>query len=211
MAIGLGKQVFGGLGHNPFNPALVGRAFLMAAYSKPMSSWILDGQTTATPLPTINTALMNATTSATVAEVVEFTYWDLFIGRIGGCLGETSALALLLGAAYLLYKGFIDWRIPTGMLSTVFILTLIAGRDPLAHLLAGGLILGAFFMATDMVTSPVTKRGRWIFGVGAGLIVVIIRLWGGYPEGVMYSILIMNTAVPLIDRFTRPRSFGEVA
>ena len=211
VAIGLGKQVFGGLGHNPFNPALVGRAFLMAAYSKPMSSWILDGQTTATPLPTINTALMNATTSATVAEVVEFTYWDLFIGRIGGCLGETSALALLLGAAYLLYKGFIDWRIPTGMLSTVFILTLIAGRDPLAHLLAGGLILGAFFMATDMVTSPVTKRGRWIFGVGAGLIVVIIRLWGGYPEGVMYSILIMNTAVPLIDRFTRPRSFGEVA
>lgn len=211
VAIGLGKQVFGGLGHNPFNPALVGRAFLMAAYSKPMSSWILDGQTTATPLPTINTALMNATTSATVAEVVEFTYWNLFIGRIGGCLGETSALALLLGAAYLLYKGFIDWRIPTGMLSTVFILTLIAGRDPLAHLLAGGLILGAFFMATDMVTSPVTKRGRWIFGVGAGLIVVIIRLWGGYPEGVMYSILIMNTAVPLIDRFTRPRSFGEVA
>lgn len=211
VAIGLGKQVFGGLGHNPFNPALVGRAFLMAAYSKPMSSWILDGQTTATPLPTINTALMNATTSATVAEVVEFTYWDLFIGRIGGCLGETSALALLLGAAYLLYKGFIDWRISTGMLSTVFILTLIAGRDPLAHLLAGGLILGAFFMATDMVTSPVTKRGRWIFGVGAGLIVVIIRLWGGYPEGVMYSILIMNTAVPLIDRFTRPRSFGEVA
>ena len=211
MAIGLGKQVFGGLGHNPFNPALVGRAFLMAAYSKPMSSWILDGQTTATPLPTINTALMDATTSATVAEVVEFTYWDLFIGRIGGCLGETSALALLLGAAYLLYKGFIDWRIPTGMLSTVFILTLIAGRDPLAHLLAGGLILGAFFMATDMVTSPVTKRGRWIFGVGAGLIVVIIRLWGGYPEGVMYSILIMNTAVPLIDCFTRPRSFGEVA
>src|SRR5690554_249956 len=134
VAIGLGKQVFGGLGHNPFNPALVGRAFLMAAYSKPMSSWILDGQTTATPLPTINTALMNATTSATVAEVVEFTYWNLFIGRIGGCLGETSALALLLGAAYLLYKGFIDWRIPTGMLSTVFILTLIAGRDPLAHL-----------------------------------------------------------------------------
>jgi electron transport complex, RnfABCDGE type, D subunit len=183
VAIGLGKQVFGGLGHNPFNPALVGRAFLMAAYSKPMSSWILDGQTTATPLPTINTALMNATTSATVAEVVEFTYWDLFIGRIGGCLGETSALALLLGAAYLLYKGFIDWRIPTGMLSTVFILTLIAGRDPLAHLLAGGLILGAFFMATDMVTSPVTKRGRWIFGVGAGLIVVIIRLWGGYRKG----------------------------
>ncbi|NLJ84159.1 MAG: RnfABCDGE type electron transport complex subunit D [Halanaerobiaceae bacterium] len=211
VAIGLGKQVFGGLGHNPFNPALVGRAFLMAAYPMQLGGWVLDGQTTATPLTTINTALLDGTSSATVAEVVQFSYWDLFIGRIGGCLGETSALALLLGAAYLFYKGFIDWRIPAGMLSTVFIVTLIAGRDPIAHLLAGGLILGAFFMATDMVTSPVTKRGRWIFGIGTGLLVAIIRLWGGYPEGVMYAILIMNTAVPLIDYFTRPRTFGEVA
>lgn len=211
VAIGLGKQVFGGLGHNPFNPALVGRAFLLAAYPTPMTTWILDGKTTATPLSTINAGLMDGTASATVAEIVDFSYWDLFIGHVGGSLGETSALALLLGAVYLLYKGFIDWRIPTGMLSTVFIITFIAGRDPIAHLLAGGLILGAFFMATDMVTSPVTKRGRWIFGIGTGLIVVIIRLWGGYPEGVMYAILLMNTAVPLIDRYTRPRSLGEVA
>ncbi|MDI3548815.1 MAG: H+/Na+-translocating ferredoxin:NAD+ oxidoreductase subunit [Halanaerobiales bacterium] len=198
VAIGLGKQVFGGLGYNPFNPALVGRAFLMAAYPVLMTSWTLDGQTTATPLNLMK------------MEGLGTDYWSLFIGHVGGSLGETSAFALLLGAAYLIYKGYINWRIPAGMLGTVFILTLILGEDPIFHLFAGGLILGAFFMATDMVTSPITKRGRWIFGIGAGLIVVIIRLWGGYPEGVMYSILLMNTTVPLLNRYTRPRSLGEV-
>lgn len=210
VSIGLGKQVFGGLGHNPFNPALVGRAFLMAAYSTQMTTWVLDGKTTATPLSVINQGVVDGASSATSQELL-VSYKDLFLGNIGGSLGETSALALLIGAIYLLYKGYICWRIPAGMLSTVFILTFIAGRDPIAHLLAGGLILGAFFMATDMVTTPVTKTGRWIFGIGAGFIVVLIRLWGGLPEGVLYSILLMNTAVPLIDRFTKPRSFGEVS
>ena len=199
VAIGLGKQVFGGLGYNPFNPALVGRAFLVAAYPVLMTTWTFDGETTATPLN-----LMKAQGVAT-------DYWDLFIGHIGGSLGETSALAILLGAAYLIYKGYINWRIPVGILGTVVILTAIFGHDPIFHLFSGGLMIGAFFMATDMVTSPVTKKGRWIFGVGVGLLVVLIRLWGGYPEGVMYAILLMNTGVPLIDRYTRPRSLGEVS
>ncbi|MGM0437180.1 MAG: RnfABCDGE type electron transport complex subunit D [Bacillota bacterium] len=199
VAIGLGKQVFGGLGYNPFNPALVGRAFLVAAYPVLMTSWTFDGETTATPLNLMK------------AQGVGTDYWDLFIGHIGGSLGETSALAILLGAAYLIYKGYINWRIPTGILGTVVVLTAVFGHDPIFHLFSGGLMIGAFFMATDMVTSPVTKKGRWIFGVGVGLLIVLIRLWGGYPEGVMYAILLMNTAVPLIDRYTRPRSLGEVS
>lgn len=193
VAIALGKQVFGGLGYNPFNPALVGRAFLLAAYPVLMTTWEFDGVSGATPLN----------------EGGAF-YWRLFTGNIMGSLGETSSLALLLGAAYLIYKGYLNWRIPAGMVGTVFILTLIFGSNPVFHLFAGGLILGAFYMATDMVTSPVTKKGRWIFGIGAGLIVTIIRLWGGYPEGVMYGILLMNTTVPLLDRYTRPRVLGEV-
>jgi electron transport complex protein RnfD len=199
IAIGLGKQVFGGLGYNPFNPALVGRAFLLAAYPVLMTNWQIDGKTTATPLNLMK------------MEGVGTDYWDLFIGHVGGSLGETSALALLLGAAYLIYKGYINWRIPAGILGSVFILNLLFGADPIFHLFAGSLMIGAFYMATDMVTSPVTKTGRWIFGIGIGLLVVIIRLWGGYPEGVMYAILLMNTAVPLIDRYTKPRSLGEVS
>ena len=199
VAIGLGKQVFGGLGYNPFNPALVGRAFLMAAYPVLMTTWVVDGKSSATPLNLIK------------MEGIVTNYWDLFIGDIGGCIGETSAFALLLGAAYLIYKGYLHWRIPAGMVGTVAGLTWVLGHDPIFHLFAGGLILGAFYMATDLVTTPVTKNGRWIFGIGAGLLVVIIRLWGGYPEGVMYSILLMNTTVPLLNRYTRPRSLGEVS
>ncbi|MGM0409658.1 MAG: RnfABCDGE type electron transport complex subunit D [Bacillota bacterium] len=199
VAIGLGKQVFGGLGYNPFNPALVGRAFLTAAYPVLMTTWEFDGVSSATPLNLMK------------MEGVSTNYWDLFIGQIGGSLGETSALAILLGAAYLIYKGYINWRIPTAILGTVVILITIFGGDPIFHLFAGGLMIGAFFMATDMVTSPVTKLGRWIFGIGIGTLVVIIRLWGGYPEGVMYAILLMNTTVPLIDRYTKPRSLGEVS
>lgn len=200
VAIALGKQVFGGLGHNPFNPALIGRAFLVASFPVHMTTWIspVDGTTTATPL-----GLMKL-------EGVATDYSSMFIGKIGGCIGETSALAILLGAAYLLYKGYIDWRIPLSYLGTVAVLTAVFGQDPIFHLLAGGLMLGAFFMATDMVTSPITKKGRWIFGIGAGIIVVVIRLWGGYPEGVSYSILLMNGVTPLINRYTRPRVFGEV-
>ncbi|MEC9487894.1 MAG: RnfABCDGE type electron transport complex subunit D [Halanaerobium sp.] len=196
VAITLGKQVFGGLGFNPFNPALVGRAFLTASFPVLMTTWVVDGVSTATPL-----SLMKM-------EGVATRYWDLFTGNIGGSLGETSALALLLGAAYLIYKGYIDWRIPFSYLGTVGVIALVMGKDPFFHLLAGGLMLGAFFMATDMVTSPITKAGRWLYGFGAGLIVIIIRLKGGYPEGVLYSILLMNTAVPLLNRFTRPATFG---
>src|SRR6056297_419640 len=198
VAIGLGKQVFGGLGNNPFNPALVGRAFLTAAYPVLMTTWTVDGVSTATPLSKMK---MDGVATDT---------WRLFIGQIGGSLGETSALALLLGFAYLLYKGYVNWRIPMAMIGSVFIGTFVFGADPIFHLFGGGLMIGALYMATDMVSSPTTKLGRWIFGIGAGLLVVVIRLWGGYPEGVMYSILLMNTAVPLIDRYTRPRSLGEV-
>ncbi len=198
VAIALGKQVFGGLGNNPFNPALIGRAFVTAAYPVLITTWTFDGQTAATPL---NLKMMEG-------EITP--YWDLFIGNIPGSLGETSAFLILLGAALLIYKGYLNWRIPAGMLTTVFLLTWLMGHDPVFHLLAGSLLLGAFYYATDMVTTPITPRGRWLFGVGAGVFVVIIRLWGGYPEGVMYSILLMNMTVPIINRFTRPRSLGEV-
>jgi len=198
VAIGLGKQVFGGIGHNPFNPALVGRAFLTAAYPVLMTTWTVDGVSSATPL------------SKMKMEGVATDTWNLFVGQIGGSLGETSALALLLGFAYLLYKGYVNWRIPLAMIGAVFVGTFAFGADPIFHIFGGGLMIGALYMATDMVSSPTTKLGRWIFGIGAGLLVVVIRLWGGYPEGVMYSILLMNTAVPLIDRYTRPRSLGEV-
>ncbi len=197
VAIGLGKQVFGGLGDNPFNPALIGRAFLTASYPVLMTTWVVDGTSTATPLSMISNG-----------EAIRI--WNLFIGNTGGSLGETSALALLLGAAYLIYKGYINWRIPTGMISAVVVITFISGADPIAHVFAGSLILGAFYMATDMVTSPVTKKARWVFGIGAGLLVALIRLWGGYPEGVMYSILLMNTTVPLLDRYLKPRTLGVV-
>lgn len=198
VAVGLGKQIFGGIGHNPFNPALVGRAFLTASYPVLMTTWKVDGVSTATPLAQMK------------MEGIATDTWNLFVGHIGGSLGETSALALLLGFAYLLYKGYVNWRIPLAMIGTVFLGAFAFGADPIFHLFAGGLMLGALFMATDMVSTPTTKRGRWIFGIGAGIIVVVIRLWGGYPEGVMYSILLMNTAVPLINRYTRPRSLGEV-
>jgi electron transport complex protein RnfD len=200
VAIGLGKQVFGGLGYNPFNPALIGRAFLIASFPGAMTTWIspVDGITTATPLGLLK--LQGITTD----------YFSLFIGRVGGCIGETSAVAILIGAAFLLYKGYIDWRIPFSYLGTVAVLMYIFGKDPVFHLLSGGLMLGAFFMATDMVTSPITKKGRWIFGIGAGIVVVVIRIWGGLPEGVSYSILLMNGLTPLLNRYTRPRIFGKV-
>lgn len=209
VAIIIGKQLFGGLGNNLFNPALVGRAVLVASWPVAMTSWVtpFDGITTATPL-----GLLKLDTIVQLPSLKQ-----LLLGNIGGCLGETCALALLIGALYLLYKGHIDWRIPFSYLGTVFVLTGIIGilqgeglDYPLYHLFAGGLILGAFFMATDWVTSPLTKKGRLIFGLGCGLLTVLIRLYGGYPEGVCYSILLMNMATPLIDRYTKSRVFGEV-
>lgn len=201
VAISLGKQVFGGLGYNPFNPALVGRAFLLAAFSVDMTSWYqpgIDVAASATPL-----AMMKMNGIATE-------YWDLFVGNVGGSLGETSAIALIIGGAFLIYKGYVDYRIPLGYFGTTAVLTAIFGHDPIFHLLAGSIMLGGFYMMTDMVTSPITKRGRWLFGIGGGLLLTIIRLWGGYPEGVLYSILLMNMTVPLLNRYTKPRTYGEV-
>ncbi|MBA1335183.1 MAG: Electron transport complex protein RnfD [Firmicutes bacterium] len=200
VAIGIGKQVYGGLGSNPFNPALVGRAFLVVTFPVHMTTWInpMDGVSSATPLNLLK------------MQGIKTGYMPLLLGNVGGSLGETSALLLLIGGIYLLYRGIIDWRIPVSYLGTVAVLTLVLGSDPVFHLLAGGLMLGAFFMATDMVTTPVTKSGRLVFGIGAGLLVVIIRLYGGYPEGVLFSILLMNTFTPIIDRYTRPRIYGEV-
>jgi electron transport complex protein RnfD len=213
VAIALGKQVFGGLGYNIFNPALVGRAFLQATYPVAMTTWIRpffymgppDAVTTATPL-----ALMKFETQGTP-------YWKLLVGYTGGCLGETSALAILVGGAILLYKNYINWRIPVSYLGTVFVLGTgfwIAHFEkypasPFFHLFAGGLMLGAVFMATDMVTSPITPGGCWIFGIVAGILVIVIRIFGGLPEGVMYSILIMNAVTPLINRYTKPKVFGS--
>lgn len=200
VAISLGKQIYGGLGSNPFNPALIGRVFLMIAFTTPMTTWInpVDGTTGATPLTMMK------------MEGIATDYMKLFLGNIGGSLGETSAAMIILGGLYLVYKGHVDWRIPVSYLGTVAVLTTILGQDPIFHLLSGGLMLGAFFMATDMVTTPLSRLGKIIFGIGAGFFTVLIRLYGGYPEGVSFSILLMNAFTPIINRFTVPRIYGEV-
>lgn len=209
VAIFIGKQLFGGLGYNIFNPALLGRAFLQASFPIPMTTWTnpktIDAITTATPLGSFK------------FEKTLTPYLDLFMGNVGGCVGETSALLLIIGGLYLIIKKYADWRIPVSYLATVavfggifWLINPAQYPDPVFHLFSGGLMLGAFFMATDMVTSPITPKGRWLFGIGAGLFLVIIRLFGGLPEGVMYSILLMNAFTPLINRYTRPQFFGEV-
>ena len=197
-AICIAKQAFGGLGDNFVNPALAGRAFLLASFPAAMTTYplVADAVTSATPL------------SSEFAGSVD--YLQAFIGRIGGCIGEVSTLALLIGAAYLLIRRVIDWRIPLSYLGTMALLTVIGGGNVLDSVLLGGTVLGAFFMATDYVTSPVTSWGRVIYGVGIGIINYTIRRWGAYPEGTTYAILLMNIAAPLIERFTRPRKYGEV-
>jgi electron transport complex protein RnfD len=169
-----------------------------------MTTWTLDGATTATPLAILKGA---EATGATLPSLM-----DAFVGHVGGCIGETSALALLLGGAYLIYKKVIDWKIPATFIGTTLIITAIAGRagNPIYELFVGGLMIGAIFMATDYATCPITPKGRIIFGIGCGVITSIIRIFGGYPEGVSYSILIMNLFVPLIERWTTPRTFGKV-
>jgi len=223
VAIVIGKQVYGGLGYNPFNPALVARVVLLISFPVQMTTWTapaplgsgLDAVTSATPLGDWKTAVM---LTGKLPETMQGGFGDYFVGHMAGCLGEVSALALLLGAAYLFWKKILTWHIPVSFLGTVVVLSSIfwlvdPGKypDPLFHLLTGGLMLGAFFMATDMVTSPVTNRGMLVFGVGCGFLTVLIRLFGGYPEGVSFAILLMNAATPLIDRYTRPRKFGAVA
>lgn len=208
-AIAVAKQCFGGLGYNFINPALAARAVLLASWPVRMTNWVAPGAdavSTATPLAILKGAEAAGQPLPGIL--------DLFIGNIGGCIGETSALALILGGAYLIYRGVISYRIPVVYIGTVAVLSfLFGGFDATAmiyHVFAGGLFLGAIFMATDYSTSPMTAKGQIIFAVGCGLLTALIRFYGGYPEGVSYSILLMNLATPLIDRYTMPRKFGEV-
>lgn len=204
VSIALGKMLFGGLGQNVFNPALVGRAFVQASWLVAITTFTLDGMAGATMLD----AMKRGVPEILIGEGNP--YVQALIGKMGGCLGETSAIALLIGGAYLIYKKQIDWKMPVIIIATVAVLTGIAGRDPLMHVLSGGLLLGAFFMATDMVTSPVTPKGKIIYALGIGVLISLIRMKGGYPEGTAFSILIMNGITPLINRYTMPKKFGEV-
>lgn len=202
-AIGIVKQLFGGIGFNFLNPALAGRAFLMSSWSTHIAGGFIDPATdavsSATPL-----TLLKGTASGQLPSL-----WDMFMGNIPGVIGETSAILLLVGGIYLIYRGTIKWIIPVFYIGTVAVIALItdAGSMPY-HVLGGGLILGAFFMATDYSTSPVTDKGKIIFAVGAGLLTMLIRKLGGYPEGVSYSILLMNILTPMIDKYVRPHVFG---
>jgi electron transport complex protein RnfD len=222
IAILIGKQVYGGLGYNPFNPALVARVVLLISFPVQMTSWTapaplgsgIDAVTTATPLGEMQMAVM---LTGKLPEMATSGFANYFLGNMGGSLGEVSALALLLGGLFLLYKKIITWHTPFSFIATVVIVSGIFWLidptkypNPLFHLITGGLILGAFFMATDMVSSPVTYKGMLIFGSGCGLLTVLIRLFGGYPEGVSFAILLMNAATPLIDRYTRPKIYGQV-
>jgi electron transport complex protein RnfD len=226
-SIVIGKLLFGGLGHNVFNPSLTGRAFLQAAFPVALTTWSthtklsdffsLRGDNLALPF---TSPRVDAVSSATPLAKMKFEslpteITDLLIGSTSGSLGETCAILILLGGCYLAYKKFLNWRIPVSIFLTVFLFAAIlhavnADKYPsgVFHLLSGGLVLGAVFMATDPVTSPVTPRGCWVFGFGIGLLVVLIRQFGGLPEGVMYSILLMNALTPLIDRLTQPRIYG---
>jgi Na+-translocating ferredoxin:NAD+ oxidoreductase subunit D len=199
-SIVVAKEFFGGIGCNIFNPALIGRAFLLASYPVMMTTWTkpFDAVTGPTPLGLLQKASEAGTLASSFFESIPLT--DLFWGNIAGSLGETSAFCLLLGAAYLLYKRVIGITIPASYIITFALLTLISGQPVVWHLFAGGLILGAFFMATDYATSPMTFWGQIIFGIGIGVFTFIIRFYGGYPEGVCYAILLMNITVPLLDR-----------
>jgi len=210
VAIAIGKQIFGGLGSNIFNPALVGRAFLMAAYPKMLTTF---------DAPRISQALSGVATdaisSATPLALQKFSHTTtdihaLFIGRVAGSLGETSSICLIAGGTYLLIRGIAGWRIPLSLLATAAIIAMFNPDkgSVVFHLFSGGLLIGALFMATDPVTTPVTIKGRYVFGIGCGILIMIIRYFSGLPEGVMYSILFMNAFVPLINRCTMPRRYG---
>ena len=210
-AIGICKQAFGGLGYNPFNPALAARAFMLVSFTGAMTTWSssawqgLDAATTATPLALVKKGAAGIDWSQVAI------LKNLFLGNVNGCIGETSALALLLGATYLLCRRTITWHIPVSFIGTVFLFAMIhGGVPPLVHVLSGGVVIGACFMATDYVTSPTTAKGKLIFGCGCGLLTMLIRTapTGAYPEGVSFSILIMNAVTPLINRWTQPKPFG---
>ncbi|HDL85422.1 MAG TPA: RnfABCDGE type electron transport complex subunit D [Candidatus Acetothermia bacterium] len=207
ISIAVAKEMFGGLGHNIFNPALAARAFVTVSFAGALSHWIApvhsmlaDGVTTATPLSESFTYTLSK------GEL----YKALFLGNVSGSAGETSALLILIGGLILIAFRLIKWQVPVFYIGTVALLSWVLGKDPLFQILAGGLFLGAFFMAADYVTTPLTTRGKVIFAVGAGVLVTIIRIYGSMPEGVCYSILLMNAFTPLIDRQVHPRVFGMV-
>ena len=215
-AIGVGKLSFGGLGCNPFNPALVGRVFLLLSFPVQMTSWPtaiqFDGTTAATPL-----ALIKAGKFEELPDAISLLLGNGIEGVGAGCIGEVSELALIIGLVYMLWKKIITWHIPVSILLTVFVFGGImhlanpaAYASPMYHLLSGGLLLGACFMATDYVTSPMNHKGMLIYGVCIGMLTVIIRLWGAYPEGMSFAILIMNAFTPLINTYVKPKRFGEV-
>ena len=224
-AIGVAKMTFGGLGNNLFNPALVGRAALLVAFPAQMTTWpkvgqwgaYLDAQTGATPLSIMKEAIKSG--DASVLDQLPSSL-ELFLGNHpdgAGAMGEICALALIIGLGYMLWKKIITWHIPVAILGTVFVLAALlhlsnpAYADPVSVLLSGGLMLGAIFMATDYVTSPMTPKGQLIYGVAIGVLTVIIRNWGAYPEGMSFAILIMNAFTPLINNYVKPKRFGEVA
>ena len=222
VAIMIAKHLFGGLGFNIFNPALIGRAFVLVSFAKIMTTYVapasafmaVDAKTTATPLVLLKEDGMSKLLE--IYHTKAALYQDLFIGNRAGSLGETSVIALLLGAAFLMLKRYITWHIPVTFIATVGILTWIFGGkeglmtgDAIFHMMSGGLILGAFFMATDYVTGPSVRSAQVVFGVACGVLTVLIRLKGGYPEGVMFAILLMNCFAPLLDRGMRSRVFGK--
>jgi electron transport complex protein RnfD len=224
VAIGVGKMSFGGLGNNPFNPALVGRVFMLISFPVQMTSWplpmasrvaYLDAVTGPTPLAIIKEGLKNGETISQMADKIP-SHMQLFMGVMGGSLGEIAAFALLIGFAWLLITRVITWHIPVSIFTTIAVFTGILwlinpdrNADPIFHLLTGGVMIGAIFMATDYVTSPMHPLGMWVFGIGIGALTVIIRVWGAYPEGVSFAILIMNAFVPLINNYLKPKRFGE--
>jgi electron transport complex protein RnfD len=224
IAISVGKMSFGGLGNNPFNPALVGRVFLFISFPVQMTSWpepgvnhfaYLDASTGATPLNIMKNGMKGGDGMSEILLNIPL-YQDMFIGRMGGSAGEIAAAALLIGLIYLLIRKIISWHIPVSILLTVTVFTGIMwlrnplmNPNPLFHLLSGGLMLGAIFMATDYVTSPMSVKGMWIYGVGIGILTVVIRVFGAYPEGVQFAILIMNAFTPLINKYVKPRRYGE--
>ncbi len=222
VAIMIAKHLFGGLGFNIFNPALIGRAFVLVSFAKIMTTFVapattfmaLDAKTTATPLVILKEEGMSRLLE--IYHTKAALYQDLFLGNRAGSLGETSVIALLLGAAFLMMKRYITWHIPIPFIATVGVLTWIFGGkdgfmtgDPILHMMSGGLILGSFFMATDYVTGPSVRNAQIVFGVACGILTVLIRLKGGYPEGVMFAILLMNCFAPLLDRGMKSRVFGK--
>ena len=225
VAIGVGKMSFGGLGNNPFNPALVGRVFMLISFPVQMTSWPVptgfsnsytDAVTGATPLGVMKEGIGAGEPVSAIMDKIP-SHMEMFYGYMGGSMGEIAAVALLLGFTYLLIRKVITWHIPISIVGTIAIFTGIlwfvnpeANADPLFHILTGGVLLGAIFMATDYVTSPMSVKGMWIYGIGIGLITVLIRVFGAYPEGVSFAILIMNAFVPLINMYIKPKRFGEV-